>query len=211
MMDPTATAATPPMIVQPVVLVGQAVRLEPLTLDHVAALYVAAQDPDTFLYFSADPSVSSDKMRAWVAAVLAARDAGTAQPFAIVALPSGRIVGSTRYFDISSADRHLEIGHTWIAAEVRRTRLNTEAKYLLLRHAFERLGAIRVQLKTDRRNERSQRAIERIGGVLEGILRNHMILENGYVRDSVLYSITDGEWPTVKAALEAKLAAGGAT
>jgi RimJ/RimL family protein N-acetyltransferase len=196
-----------PMNVEPLVFEGEAVRLEPLTLDHVPALHAAAHDPDTFLYFSADPSGSLDKMRAWVSAALAARDEGTAQPFAVIALPSGKVVGSTRYFDISGPDRHLEIGHTWIAAEVRRTRINTEMKYLLLRHAFETLGAIRVQLKTDRRNERSQRAIERIGGVREGILRKHMILESGYIRDTVMYSITDEEWPAVKAMLEAKLAA----
>lgn len=204
-MNPTTTA-TVPMTVEPVTLEGRSVRLEPLTLDHAAALYAAAQDRDTFLYFPIDPSGSLDAMRAWTATALAARDAGDAQPFAIISLPSGKAVGSTRYFDISGPSRHLEIGHTWIAAEVRRTRLNTEAKYLLLRHAFEQLGAIRVQLKTDRRNERSQRAIERIGGVCEGILRKHMILESGYIRDTVMYSITDDEWSAVKAALEAKLA-----
>ncbi len=192
--------------VEPVVLEGVAVRLEPLAAEHTEGLYAAAQDADTWRYMASDPSVSFEKMRAWVAAALAARDAGDAQPIAIVERASGRVVGSTRYFDISAHDRHLEIGHTWLAAAVRRTRVNTECKYLLLRHAFEELGAIRVQLKTDRRNERSQRAIERLGAVREGILRKHMILESGYVRDTVMYSITDDEWPAVKANLESRLA-----
>ena len=194
------------MRVESVVLEGAAVRLEPLTEAHTEGLYSAAQDPDTWLYMASDPSVSVAKMCAWVTAAVAARDAGEAQPFAIVERASGRVVGSTRYFDISAHDRHLEIGHTWLAAAVRRSRVNTECKYLLLRHAFETLGAIRVQLKTDRRNERSQQAIERLGAVREGILRKHMILENGYVRDTVMYSITDDEWPAVKATLEARLA-----
>lgn len=197
---------TAEMRVEPVVLEGETVRLEPLAEAHVEGLYAAAQDPDTWLYMASDPSVSVEKMRAWVAAAMAARDAGDAQPFAIVERASGRVAGSTRYFDISAHDRHLEIGHTWLAAAVRRTRVNTECKYLLLRHAFEALGAIRVQLKTDRRNERSQRAIERLGAVREGILRKQMILESGYVRDTVMYSITDDEWPVVKANLEARLA-----
>lgn len=194
------------MRVQPVVLEGAAVRLEPLEEAHVEGLYAAAQDADTWRYMASDPSVSHEKMGAWVAAALAARTAGDAQPFAIVERAGGQVVGSTRYFDISAHDRHLEIGHTWLAAAVRRTRVNTECKYLLLRHAFEELGAIRVQLKTDRRNERSQRAIERLGAVREGILRKQMILESGYVRDTVMYSITDDEWPAVKAGLEARLA-----
>lgn len=194
------------MRVEPVTLEGTAVRLEPLAEGHLEGLYAAAQDPDTWLYMASDPSTSIEKMRAWVMAALAARDAGGTQPFAIVERASGKPAGCTRYFDISPTDRHLEIGHTWLAAAVRRTRVNTECKYLLLRHAFEELGAVRVQLKTDRRNERSQRAIERLGAVREGLLRKQMILESGYIRDTVMYSITDDEWPAVKANLEAKLA-----
>ena len=198
--------ATAVMHVEPVTLAGTAVRLEPLAEGHLEGLFAAAQDPDTWLYMASDPSTSLEKMRAWLEAALAAREAGSTQPFAIVERASGKPVGSTRYFDISPTDRHLEIGHTWLAAAVRRTPVNTECKYLLLCHAFEELGAVRVQLKTDRRNERSQRAIERLGAVREGILRKHMILESGYIRDTVLYSITDDEWPGVKANLEAKLA-----
>jgi RimJ/RimL family protein N-acetyltransferase len=194
------------MWVTPVTLEGAAVRLEPLAETHAEALYVAGQDPAIWRFMTSDPSSVPQKMRAWVDAALAARDAGSAQPFAIVERASGHVVGSTRYFDLSAADRHLEIGHTWLAAAAQRTRVNTECKYLLLRHAFETLGAVRVQLKTDRRNERSQRAIERLGAVREGILRQHMILESGYIRDTVMYSIIDEEWPAVKANLEARLA-----
>ena len=194
------------MRVEPVTLEGTVVRLEPLAAEHLEGLFAAAQDPDIWPFMPVDPSGSMEKMRAWLAAALAARDTGASQPFAIVARASGQPAGSTRYLDISPHDRHLEIGWTWLGAAARRTRVNTECKYLLLRHAFEALGAVRVQLKTDRRNERSQRAIERLGAVREGLLRKHMILENGYIRDSVMYSITDDEWSGVKANLEAKLA-----
>lgn len=118
-----------------------------------------------------------------------------------------RAVGSTRYLEIRPADRGIEIGSTWLGAESQRTAINTEAKYLLLRHAFETLGALRVQLKTDRRNEKSQKAIERLGAVREGILRKQVVTWNGYVRDSVYFSITDDEWPSVRARLEGWLRA----
>ncbi len=115
---------------------------------------------------------------------------------------SDKIVGSTRFLDISISHRHAEIGWTWLAPHVWRTRINTECKYLLLRHGFETLDLIRVQLKTDRRNLTSQQAIERIGGQKEGILRKHRIMPNGYIRDSVYYSILDEEWPLVKTRLQ---------
>jgi RimJ/RimL family protein N-acetyltransferase len=120
-------------------------------------------------------------------------------------LESGRVAGATRYLNIVPQDRGLEIGGTWYGPEFQRTVVNTECKYLLLSHAFERLGCIRVQLKTDLRNERSQRAIERIGAVKEGVLRNHMILPDGRIRHSVFYSILDTEWPEVKNRLEGML------
>ena len=123
-------------------------------------------------------------------------------PFAIRNLATGKICGSTRYMAIAPQDRGLEIGWTWLDASARRTGINTECKYLLLQHAFETLGTIRVQLKTDSRNLRSQNAIERIGGIREGVLRNHMILPDGYYRDSVYFSIIESEWPGVKARLQ---------
>jgi len=135
---------------------------------------------------------------------------GSAVPFAIVAIGNGRdqAVGSTRYFDIRPEHRGLEIGWTWLGLRWQRTAANTECKFLLLRHAFEELGALRVQLKTDARNLKSQRAIERIGGVREGVLRAHMVLPDGFVRDTVMYSITAGEWPETKRRLEARLLLG---
>jgi RimJ/RimL family protein N-acetyltransferase len=126
-------------------------------------------------------------------------------PFAIIDLVSQKAIGSTRFLDIQPANKGLEIGWTWLGQDYWRSVRNTECKYLLLSYAFEQQGAIRVQLKTDRRNQRSQLAIERIGGVKEGMLRQHMIMPDGYLRDSVYYSILDGEWPGVKKRLEAIL------
>jgi RimJ/RimL family protein N-acetyltransferase len=196
-----------PMQIEPITLDGTWVRLEPLHIEHAEALYAAAQDPESWRYVSTDASVSLDAMRQWIASALAEQAAGQSLPFATVRREDQSVVGSTRYMEISHAHRGLEIGWTWLTPSARRTAINTECKYLLLRHAFERLGAIRVQLKTDRRNERSQRAIERLGAVREGLLRKHRIYDSGYQRDSVMYSITDDEWPTVKAGLEAKLGA----
>ncbi len=127
------------------------------------------------------------------------------RPFAVIDRASGNAIGSTRFLDISARDRHVEIGWTWYGRAYWRTPINTESKYLLLKHAFEDLGCIRVALKTDSRNERSQRAIERIGAVREGILRRVVIMHDGYQRSSVYYSILDDEWARVKAELEKKL------
>jgi RimJ/RimL family protein N-acetyltransferase len=191
--------------VEPVVLTGEAVELRPLCEDDVDALWEAGQDRAVWTWMP-EAVHSRDQMRQWVASAVSAAGAGTEMPFAIRRLSDGQMVGSTRYLDISALHRAVEIGATWLSPEVWRTRVNTECKYLLLRHAFETVGAIRVQLKTDGRNERSQRAIERIGGVREGVLRRHRILWDGYIRDSVYYSILDEEWPEVKARLEAMLA-----
>ena len=130
---------------------------------------------------------------------------GTQLPFAIVHRGSGKGVGSTRYLDIRRSDRGLEIGWTWIGTDYQRTVINTECKYLLLRHAFEDLGAVRVQMKTDLRNVRSQRAIERLGAVREGVLRKHIVLWDGFIRDTVYYSVIHEEWPEVKRRLEGLL------
>jgi RimJ/RimL family protein N-acetyltransferase len=148
---------------------------------------------------------SEADMRNWVLDIISRGEKGTDLPFTVVHLASGRVAGATRYLNIMPKDRGLEIGGTWYGLEFQRTPVNTECKYLLLRHAFEKLGAIRVQLKTDLRNERSQRAMERIGALREGILRNHMILPDGRYRDSVIYSILDTEWVQVKKNLEEKL------
>jgi RimJ/RimL family protein N-acetyltransferase len=144
-------------------------------------------------------------MRNWVLDIMSRGQQGTDLPFAVIDLASGRVAGATRYLNIMPKDRGLEIGGTWYGTDFQRTAINTECKYLLMTHAFETLHAIRVQLKTDSRNERSQKAIERIGAKKEGVLRNHMILSDGYIRHSVFYSILDTEWAGVKKNLEVRL------
>lgn len=191
--------------VQPITLVGEHVRLEPMTEEHISGLTeIGAGQPfwDFMLYGNI---TTFDDMRHWVLDILSRAKRGTDLPFVAIHLASGRVAGATRYLNIVPQDRGLEIGGTWYGPEFQRTMVNTECKYLLLRHAFETLGCIRVQLKTDLRNERSQKAIERLGAVKEGILRNHMILPDGRVRHSVFYSILDSEWPEVKKRLEAML------
>jgi RimJ/RimL family protein N-acetyltransferase len=193
------------MEVKPVVLTGHYVRLEPMTEEHSAALAeIGVGQPfwDFMLYGNIN---TVDDMRHWVRDILSRAEMGTDLPFVAVHLESGRVAGATRFLNITPRDRGLEIGGTWYGPEFQRTVVNTECKYLLLRHAFEALGCIRVQLKTDLRNERSQKAIERIGAVKEGVLRNHMILPDGRIRHSVFYSILDTEWPEVKKRLEAML------
>lgn len=196
------------MHVEPVTLVGDVVLVEPLAASHVDDLYAAAQDEAIWAYMPTDPSGSPAAMSAWVQAALALRDTGTQLPFAIIERASGRAVGSTRYLNISPPDRALEIGWTWLGRDAQRTAVNTECKYLLLRHAFEQLGALRMQIKTDARNLTSQRAIERLGAVREGVLRKHMLVQHGHQRDTVMYSIVDDEWPAIKARLEQRLARG---
>jgi N-acetyltransferase len=193
------------MEVKPVVLTGIHVRLEPMTEEHTSALAeIGIGQPfwDFMLYGNIN---TVDDMRNWVRDILSRAEKGTDLPFVAIHLASGRIAGATRYLNIMPKDRGLEIGGTWYGTEFQRTIVNTECKYLLLRHAFERLGCIRVQLKTDLRNERSQKAIERIGAVKEGVLRNHMILPDGRIRHSVFYSIIDTEWSEVKKRLEEML------
>lgn len=193
------------MEVKPVVLTGNHVRLEPMTEEHVAGLAeIGVGQP--FWDFMLYGNISTvDDMRDWVQDILARAEKGTDLPFTAVHLGSGRVAGATRYLNIMPQDRGLEIGGTWYGPEFQRTVVNTECKYLLLSHAFETLGCIRVQLKTDLRNERSQRAIERIGAVKEGVLRNHMLLPDGRIRHSVFYSVIDTEWPGVKKRLEEML------
>ena len=193
------------MEVNPVMLTGKHVRLEPMTEDHVHGLAEIGAG-QTFWDFMLYGNINTvDDMRNWVKDILSRAEKGTDLPFVAIHLASGRVAGATRYLNIMPNDRGLEIGGTWYGTEFQRTPVNTECKYLLLRHAFEALGCIRVQLKTDSRNERSQKAIERIGAVKEGVLRNHMILPDGRYRHSVFYSILDTEWPEVKKHLEERL------
>ena len=194
------------MQVDPVVLSGNHVRLEPLSEVHIAGLAEAGRDPSIWRYLVYGEVTSQEKMAAWVQHRLRDKAPGAELPFAVIHLESGKVAGATRYMDIRPQHRGLEIGGTWYGTAFQRTAVNTEAKYLLLRHAFETLGCIRVQFKVDACNERSLKAIERIGAVREGVLRNHMILPDGAYRDSVYYSILDREWPVVKTHLEQLLA-----
>lgn len=188
-----------------VVLEAAHVRLEPLTPAHVDGLAEVGLDPAIWR-MSPSPVRTRDDLRRYVEDALAARAAGTALPFATVHRASGRVAGSTRFGAIDAAHRRVEIGWTWLAPEFQRTALNTEAKYLMLRHAFETWGCVRVELKTDVLNERSRAAILRIGAIEEGILRHHMLCDDGRLRDSVYFSVLAGEWPQVKAGLEARMA-----
>jgi N-acetyltransferase len=187
------------MEVKPVILTGNIVRLEPMTEAHIPALAAIGVGQDFWQNMLYGEMKSESDLRNWVLDILSRKGD---LPFAVIHLASGRVAGATRYMNIMPRDRGLEIGGTWYGMEFQRTGVNTECKYLLLKHAFETLGAIRVQLKTDSRNLRSQQAIERIGGVKEGVFRNHMILSDGTIRNSVYYSILDSEWPEVKKRIE---------
>ncbi len=193
------------MRVEPVTLTGRFVRLEPLQMSHATDLYEAALDEAIWTYMPRLPVHLLADMEQIIATAVREREAGISLAFAIIDLAQGKAVGSTRYLSIMPTDRGLEIGWTWLSPTVQRTGINTECKYLLLHHAFEVLGAIRVQLKTHHLNYKSQRAIERLGAVKEGVLRNHMIMPDGSYRHSVYYSIIEHEWPQVKAGLEAKM------
>ncbi|MBI1803048.1 MAG: GNAT family N-acetyltransferase [Ignavibacteriae bacterium] len=192
------------MNIQPVTLEGATVTLEPLTIDHHAALCNVGLDPELWkvtMMLIRTP----DDMKQYIETALQWQKDGTALPFAIVEKSSDTVVGSTRYGNIDHASRRVEIGWTWVARQWQRTYVNTETKYLLLKHAFETLGCIRVEFKTDSINERSRNALLRIGAREEGVLRNHMITPAGRIRHSVYYSIIDSEWPEVKKFLEQKL------
>ena len=187
------------MIVIPITLTGKHVRIEPMTEAHIPALAEIGVGQGFWHFMLYGDMKTEADMRNWVLDILSRKQD---IPFVVVHLASGRVAGATRYLNIMPNDLGLEIGGTWYGPEFQRTAVNTECKYLLLKYAFESLGAIRVQLKTDSRNLRSQKAIERIGGMKEGVLRNHMILPDGTIRHSVFYSILDSEWEGVKGRLE---------
>lgn len=196
-----------PMIVEPVVLRGSAVRLEPMSLDHVEALARVGLDPELWRWIPTQVT-SVEEMRAYVTTALDEQRNGVSLPFVLIEQGGGQVIGSTRYGNIQPAHFRLEIGWTWLTPAWQRTSANTEAKLLLLTHAFETLGAMRVELKTDALNEKSRRAILRIGAVEEGIFRKHIMTASGRVRDSVYFSILDTEWPAVKAKLQGRLRQG---
>lgn len=190
----------------PLVLEGEHVRLEPLGQEHAEDLLEAAADPAIWRYLPIAQPRTVESIRNWIAESGEGKPIANSIAFAIVHRPSGRAVGSTRYLDIQPPNRGLEIGWTWLGTAQQRSAVNTECKLLLLRHAFDGLGAVRVQLKTDSRNRQSQAAILRLGAKKEGTLRNHMILWDGHLRHSVYFSIVDSEWPAVKTRLEKALA-----
>ncbi|HEX8836546.1 MAG TPA: GNAT family protein [Candidatus Acidoferrum sp.] len=192
------------MVVAPVVLEGRYVRLEPMREDHLAGLAAVGLDEDLWRWIPT-PVRTVEEMAAYIATALRERAQGVSLPFALVEQQTRRPIGSTRYGSIDRTHHRVEIGWTWVAREWQRTAINTEAKYLLLKHAFETLGCIRVELKTDSLNERSRAAILRIGAREEGIFRNHMITASGRIRHTVYFSLVDTEWPAVKARLKAKL------
>ena len=194
------------MRVEPVTLEGEHVRLEPLSLErHADALVAIGLDPDLWRWTIVKVETAVD-LRRYVGTALAEQAAGRALPFAVVERAGERVVGCTRFMAIAVPHRRVEIGSTWIAKPWQRTVVNTEAKYLMLRHAFETWGCLRVELKTDTRNERSRRAMRRLGLVEEGTYRKHMVTERGDVRDTVYFSAVDDEWPAMKARLEESLA-----
>ena len=186
------------------VLEGRTVRLEPLLASHLDALCEVGLDPMLWRW-TLDSVRTREDMQAYIAEALAGQESNTTRPFVIVDRLSQKPAGSTRYGNIDAKHRRVEIGWTWIAAPWQRTAVNTEAKYLLLQHAFETLGCVRVELKTDALNEQSRRAILRLGAVEEGVLRHHMITHDGRWRDTVYHSILVAEWPRVKERLESKL------
>lgn len=195
------------MLPEPVVLTGRSVRLEPLAVHHRDGLAATiAADPAAFRYYG--PVFFPAGVDDWLGNALRDRERGIRQPFTVVDRASGRVAGSTSYLDITPTDGRIEIGHTWYGAEWQGTLVNPDAKLLLLAHAFDVLGAVRVQLKCDARNERSRRAILGIGASFEGIQRKQSLRHDGTPghRDTAFFSVIDDEWPAVRARLEARLA-----
>lgn len=191
--------------VAPVTLEGSIVRLEPLSLEHLDGLAEVAFDPSIWLWTIARPT-DVDGLRDWLQTALAHRADGSEMPFATVDVATGRPIGSTRFMSIVPEHRRLEIGWTWVAPAWQRKGANQEAKYLQLRHAFEDLGANRVEFKTDSLNEKANPALLSIGATFEGTFRNHMVMPGGRLRHSNYYSVTREEWPDRKAKLEARIA-----
>ena len=190
--------------VSPIVIEGQHVRLEPLTHAHKELLIAAAGDGEIW---RSDVTIvpSADTIDKYIEDALRGLERGTELPFAIASKATGEVVGTTRFYEIMPADRRVAIGYTWLAHSAQRTPVNTETKLLLLEYAFEHWKCVRVEFITDVLNEQSRAAILRLGAKQEGILRNHMIMPSGRIRNSVFFSIIEDEWPEVRASLEAKL------
>lgn len=192
--------------VDDVTLTGKNVTLEPMASSHEDGIRLAIADGELWkLWFTVIPR--PDGIGHYIDGLLAQKERGQAFPFVARDNASGEIIGSTRFLNIDAPNRRLEIGGTWYAQRAQRTAINTECKLLLLGHAFERLGCIAVEFRTDWFNKRSQAAIERLGAKRDGVLRNHMVMADGRIRDTVVYSIIGNEWPGVKRNLQHKLEA----
>ena len=188
-------------------LEGRVVVLEPVEPRHEEALWEAAQDPQVWTITSSDVGSSREEFDAWWRQLRDAFAAGHEVPFATLERASGRVVGSTRFLTLRREHGGVEIGHTWLRSELWQTGANVEAKLLMLEHAFERCGCMRVEFKTDARNERSRKAMEALPAQFEGIFRKHMYVRGGDVRNSAFYAIVDDDWPAVRANLERRLEA----
>ncbi|MBI1277358.1 MAG: GNAT family N-acetyltransferase [Anaerolineaceae bacterium] len=193
------------MVIEPVTLEGQYVRLEPLSMDHYAGLSQFAMEEEVWRWFPS-PLDTPEELRKFIELALKLQAEGSVLPFTTLYKPTNEVVGCSRFLSLDTHSHHVEIGATLVARAWQRSVINTEAKYLMLRHAFETWGCLRVEFKTDSLNTKSRNALARIGATQEGIFRNHIICANGRVRHSVYFSITDEEWPRVKADLEEKLA-----
>jgi RimJ/RimL family protein N-acetyltransferase len=194
-----------PSRVDPVTLTGSVIRLEPLGLEHLDSLAEVGLDPALWRWIGF-PVRTKDDLRRYIEDALRDREAGRAMPFATIHRASGRPIGSTRFGNIDLFNRRVEIGWTWVAPAWQRTAANTEAKLLMLEHAFGHLGCNRVEFKTDSLNTQSRQALLGIGATEEGTLRNHMVTESGRLRHSVYFSVIASEWPMVRSRLEERLA-----
>ena len=184
---------------------GRTVRIEPLRAEHEAGLWGAAADPRIWRWMPLDPTGSEEAFHTWMADALERAAAGLDAPFCVLGA-GGEALGSTRYLALRPEHRGLEIGWTWMSPAAWGTAANAETKLLLMEHAFERLGCMRVEFKTDALNERSRAALEAIGARFEGIHRRHMLVRAGELRDSAWYSVIDSDWPATKAALATRVA-----
>ena len=191
-----------PMLVAPVSLRGEVVRLVPLSVDHLEDLSLAGQHDDIWVYLDEPTPQGAAPVAHMIKEALAEQARGERLPFAVIDQASGIAIGSISYIDIQPTHHGVEIGWAWLAPSYWRTGASRDAAYLLMRHAFDELGAIRVAFKTDSRNERSRRAILGLGATEEGVFRNHRILRDGHIRHSVYFSVVSSEWPHVRARLE---------
>jgi RimJ/RimL family protein N-acetyltransferase len=190
--------------VTPITLEGTHVRLEPLSESHHEPLCAVGLDPELWKWIPSQV-LNPEQMMGYIRTALADQEKGISLPFATIARASGQVIGSTRYLNIDEPHKRLEIGSTWIAKPWQRTAINSEAKYLMMRHAFETLGCNRVEWKTDSLNTQSRNAILRLGAKQEGVFRQHMVTWSGRLRDTVYFSVIAPEWPEIKTALEAKI------